>query len=203
MNVFDIELSKVGAPYLYAAFGPDHFDCVGLQKWAFRYIGREDLVDNSYTVGHLADMYRFTGRATTLIPSAAAGDFVVFGHYNHVGLRLPDGRIISARVNGVGVHGLMDCRYDDGSSMPPQMVLHTGYAASLLPPAPGPTPPGPAPMPTFRRHTVLRGETLWGIAAAMLGSGQRWPELVALNPGVVPANPHLLRAGVTIRVPLI
>lgn len=202
MNLFDIELSKLGAPYLYAACGPDRFDCVGLQKWAFKYVGREDLVDNSYTVGHLADMYRFTGRATTLISSAAAGDLIVHGQYTHVSLRLPAGDLIGALGGGVARYGLNACKYPDGSLMPPQMVLHTGYAASILPPAPGQPPVPPPVLPTYRQHTVLRGETLWGIAAVMLGAGSRWPVIAALNPGVVPADPRFLRAGVTLKVPL-
>jgi cell wall-associated NlpC family hydrolase len=202
MDVFELELSKVGAPYLYAAFGPSRFDCVGLQKWAFRQAGREDLVDNSYTVGHLADMYRFTGRASSNIGSALAGDIIVYGTYEHVALKLRDGQVIAAEVLGVRVHALLDTWRSSTQRMPPTLVLRTGYLASIS----GTTPPAPAPppvvVPTYRLHKVAPRETLWGIAAEYLGRGARYLEIQALNVGVIPADPHLLRAGTIIRIPL-
>ena len=47
-------------------------------------------------------------------------------------------------------------------------------------------------------HTVARGETLWRIAQARLGSGHRWRDLAAANPGV---DPHRLAVGQTLVLP--
>lgn len=201
MDVFTAERTKIGAGYRYAGHGPTLFDCVGLQVWGFTAAGRADLVDGSWTVGHLADLYRFTGRATANIGAARAGDMIVYGSYEHVALMLPDGQVIAAEVPVVRVHPLLDTWYGPGTRMPPTLVLRTGYGT----PAPGPTPPGPtpppAPGPAYRYHQVQRGETLWGIAAAMLGRGSRYPEIVALNLGTIPADPHLLRAGTVLKIP--
>jgi hypothetical protein len=202
MDVFTYEQAQIGKPWVYAAAGPRAFDCVGLQKAGFKAAGRADLVDNSYTVGHLADLYRHTGRASSNIGSARAGDMIVYGTYNHVALLRPDGRIISAITSGVRITDLHAMRFGDGKVMPPTLVLHTGYLSAPV----GPTPPAPTPPPivppSYRLHQVLPGETLWGIAAAMLGRGARYPEIQALNVGVIPADPHELRAGVVIKVPL-
>ena len=49
-----------------------------------------------------------------------------------------------------------------------------------------------------RTHVVRRGETLWGIAADSLGNGNRWREILALNPGL---RSRSLVTGSTIRLP--
>lgn len=46
---------------------------------------------------------------------------------------------------------------------------------------------------------VKHGDTLWKFAAARLGDGQRWQELLALNPGL--HNPDVLQIGSEIVVP--
>jgi nucleoid-associated protein YgaU len=202
MDVFTYEQKQIGKPWKYAAAGPAKFDCVGLQKAAFKQAGRGDLVDNSYTVAHLADMYRHTGRASSTIKSARPGDFIVYGRYEHVALLLPSGKIISAITSGVRITGRDAMRYSSGKAMPATLVLHTGYLST--PPAPTPPAPTPPPVvaPTVRLHKVLSGETLWGIAAAMLGAGSRYSEIQALNVGLIPADPHELRAGVVLKIPL-
>lgn len=48
------------------------------------------------------------------------------------------------------------------------------------------------------RYTIVRGDTLIGIAKRKLGSEKRLADIQALNPGVDPAN---LRIGTTIRLP--
>lgn len=49
-----------------------------------------------------------------------------------------------------------------------------------------------------RTHQVRRGETLWGIAADSLGDGNRWREILELNPGL---RARSLVTGSTIRLP--
>ncbi len=37
-------------------------------------------------------------------------------------------------------------------------------------------------------YTIRKGDTLWSIAKKHLGSGTRWKEIVAVNPGLHPAR---------------
>ena len=47
-------------------------------------------------------------------------------------------------------------------------------------------------------YTMKAGDTLWSIAAKHLGSGQRWKEIVKVNPGL---DPRKLRVGQVIKLP--
>lgn len=49
-------------------------------------------------------------------------------------------------------------------------------------------------------HTFRRGETVWGLAASYLGSGERYREILAVNPGL---NPRRIQIGDPIRIPLV
>ncbi|MEQ9248749.1 MAG: tetratricopeptide repeat protein, partial [Nitratireductor sp.] len=49
-------------------------------------------------------------------------------------------------------------------------------------------------------YTIKPGETLWSIAVEQLGDGERFREILAINPGLR-RNPDLLRAGQEIRLP--
>lgn len=67
------------------------------------------------------------------------------------------------------------------------------------------TPKAPAPRPTrtastVRRHTVVRGDTLWHIAARYLGAGVRWPEIFRLNQAII-RNPNLIFPGQVLKIP--
>lgn len=48
-------------------------------------------------------------------------------------------------------------------------------------------------------HTVVRGDTLWGIAKRYLGDGAKYPELVKANPQI--KNPSLIIVGQVIKIP--
>lgn len=79
------------------------------------------------------------------------------------------------------------------------------------PPAPKPTPapkpaPAPAPKPAPQparpaTYTVQPGDSLWAIAQKTLGNGNRWPEIYALNQGVIGSNPNLIRTGEVLTLP--
>lgn len=49
-------------------------------------------------------------------------------------------------------------------------------------------------------YIVVRGDSLWLIAKNQLGNGNRWPEIYALNQGIL-ANPRLIFAGQKLAMP--
>ncbi len=51
------------------------------------------------------------------------------------------------------------------------------------------------PAETAQEYTVKKGDTLYSIAKAHLGSGTRWPELLRLNSAILHGNPRSLRPG--------
>jgi LysM repeat protein len=73
----------------------------------------------------------------------------------------------------------------------PDLVIQTP------PPAQAAQQRAPDP-PAQRTHTVTSGDTLWAIAASLLGKGQRWQEIADLN-GV--RDPRALRIGTVLRIP--
>lgn len=50
-------------------------------------------------------------------------------------------------------------------------------------------------------YTVARGDSLWKIADAHLGSGSRYPEIVALNPAALGDDPDFLSPGTILLLP--
>lgn len=92
------------------------------------------------------------------------------------------------------------------SALAPFMGLGATSAANDAPAPPAATAPAspdeeahqptqaqPVPGDTeeLRFHVVQPGEELWGIAERELGSGLRWREIVALNPGLTAHDPVL------------
>lgn len=53
--------------------------------------------------------------------------------------------------------------------------------------------------PTLHSITLQRGDSLWKLAQQNLGTGSRWRELLAVNPGI--ENPHKIEAGAQIYIP--
>jgi cell wall-associated NlpC family hydrolase len=87
-----VALKKLGHPYVWAAAGPDTFDCSGLVRWAYGHAG---LVLTHYTGSQWNE-----GR---LIPPRAAlpGDLVLVGRsLHHVGMYLAAGWMLNAPFTG-------------------------------------------------------------------------------------------------------
>lgn len=61
-------------------------------------------------------------------------------------------------------------------------------APSVGPVSGGPPPTAPAPAPQ-RTHTVVRGDTLWGIAQRYYGNGTLWPRIFDANRSKI-KDPH-------------
>jgi nucleoid-associated protein YgaU len=56
-----------------------------------------------------------------------------------------------------------------------------------------------APVTTQHTISVRTGDSLWKLAQQNLGRGNRWHELLAVNPGI--ANPNQIRAGAQLQLP--
>jgi cell wall-associated NlpC family hydrolase len=85
-------LKKLGHPYVWAAAGPDTFDCSGLVRWAY---GRAGVVLTHYTGSQWNE--------SRLIPARAAlpGDLIlVGGSLHHVGMYLGAGWMLNAPFTG-------------------------------------------------------------------------------------------------------
>lgn len=86
----------------------------------------------------------------------------------------------------------------DGSILPPPELPPATVA---IVPGPGPgagSPPPPPPAGTM--HTVVPGDTLWGIASRYCGSGPRWKEIYEANRDQI-RNPHWIYPGQQFRIP--
>jgi nucleoid-associated protein YgaU len=58
----------------------------------------------------------------------------------------------------------------------------------------------PGPTQTTRRYRVVEGDTLYDIAARLLGNANRWPEIYALNQGKID-NPDWIFPGQVFQIP--
>ncbi len=94
-SVVDYAKSRLGCPYVWAAAGPDEFDCSGLVVWCYAQIGislphsSRDLINCGQRVSQ-ADLQ--------------PGDLVFFGSpIHHVGIYVGDGQMIEAPYSGASV----------------------------------------------------------------------------------------------------
>ena len=94
------------------------------------------------------------------------------------------------------------CVAPPASLSPPPADFAGTTAFPLMPEVLDVGPPAVAashrPAAAAARHVVRRGETLFSIAANRLGSGGRWREIAAANPGLDPAS---LAVGATLTLP--
>lgn len=56
------------------------------------------------------------------------------------------------------------------------------------------------PSEKFVKYTVVSGDSLSKIAKRILGNGNRWPEIYALNKKVIGSNPDLIYPGQEYRI---
>lgn len=90
--VVNAALTRVGAPYAWAAAGPDAFDCSGLVVWAFHQAGLT-LPRSSQALA--------SGGAPVSPEAMRPGDVIsLFPDASHVGIYVGDGRMIHAQFEG-------------------------------------------------------------------------------------------------------
>lgn len=69
------------------------------------------------------------------------------------------------------------------------LVQASDPAPSVGPVSGGPAPAAPPPAAAPRTHTVVKGDTLWGIAQRYYGNGTLWPRIFDANRGKI-KDPH-------------
>ena len=88
-------LSKVGAPYVWGATGPDEFDCSGLMLWAYAQQGKSI---------PRTSQAQLSGGTPVSLDALQPGDII--GYYpgvTHVGMYIGDGKIVHASDYGIPV----------------------------------------------------------------------------------------------------
>jgi len=104
-SVVQAALAYKGARYVLGAEGPRVFDCSGLVYRAFKDAGQLPLISGRRlrAVGY----YKyFASRGLSSRTEGRRGDLVVFGRGAHIGIYLGEGRVISALIPRVKIHGL-------------------------------------------------------------------------------------------------
>ncbi|WP_018655779.1 C40 family peptidase [Actinomadura flavalba] len=86
-------MAKMGSPYVWAAAGPNSFDCSGLVVWAYAQVGKKGL---PHYTGSLYALGEKVGRG-----SLRSGDLVYFGgSLHHMGIYLSNGLYLHAPRTG-------------------------------------------------------------------------------------------------------
>lgn len=93
--VVNAALTRVGAPYAWAAAGPDAFDCSGLVVWAFHQAG--------LTLPHSSEALASGGQPVALDQMQPGDVISLFPDASHVGIYVGDGRMIHAQFEGLPV----------------------------------------------------------------------------------------------------
>lgn len=83
--------SKIGAPYVYGAAGPNAFDCSGLVQWAFQQAG--------VSVPRTSEAQAGTGRPVAQ-GDLQVGDIISFYGGGHSGIYVGNGNVVHASTEG-------------------------------------------------------------------------------------------------------
>lgn len=90
--IVDAAASKIGAPYVWGASGPNAFDCSGLTSWAYSQVGKQ-IPRTSYEQAAQGQKVAYD--------QLQAGDIVAFySGATHVGIYTGRGTVIHASTEG-------------------------------------------------------------------------------------------------------
>ena len=88
-------LTRLGAPYVWAAAGPDAFDCSGLVVWAFEQAG--------VSLPHSSQALASGGQPVAQSQMQPGDVITYYSDASHVGIYVGQGRIVHASTYGVPV----------------------------------------------------------------------------------------------------
>jgi cell wall-associated NlpC family hydrolase len=100
-SIFQVAKSKIGAPWVHYAKGPNKFDCVGFVWYVYAQNGLKDRIGGYRGVRSYYSWFRERGLVSRYNPRV--GDLVIWGDFKHIGMYIGDGKAISALVNPYGV----------------------------------------------------------------------------------------------------
>lgn len=89
-SVVDYAVSRLGCPYVWAASGPNSFDCSGLVMWCYSQVGK--------SLPHNSESLYSSAKARIPISEAEPGD--VLYRSGHVGIYVGNGQAIHAPTTG-------------------------------------------------------------------------------------------------------
>ena len=90
--VVNAALTRLGAPYAWAAAGPDAFDCSGLVVWSFRQAG--------LTLPRSSQALASGGKPVPLDQMRPGDVISLFPDASHVGIYVGNGRMVHAQFEG-------------------------------------------------------------------------------------------------------
>ncbi|MCB0880350.1 MAG: C40 family peptidase [Thermoleophilia bacterium] len=85
-------MGKLGSPYVWAAAGPNSFDCSGLVVWAFAQVGRSGLPHSTYSLINMG--------VEVPLDQLQVGDLVFSSSIGHVGIYVGGGSFVHAPHTG-------------------------------------------------------------------------------------------------------
>ena len=88
-------LTRLGAPYVWAAAGPDAFDCSGLVVWAFEQAG--------VSLPHSSQALASGGQPVSAEQLQPGDVITYYSDASHVGIYVGGGRMVHASTYGVPV----------------------------------------------------------------------------------------------------
>jgi len=88
-------LTRLGSPYVWAAAGPEAFDCSGLVVWAFQQAG--------VMLPHSSQALATGGQPVSLRQLRPGDVITYYSDASHVGLYVGNGKIVHASTYGVPV----------------------------------------------------------------------------------------------------
>jgi cell wall-associated NlpC family hydrolase len=104
-----IAMGKIGSPYVWAAAGPDSFDCSGLVVWSFAQAGRPGLPHSTYSLIGMG--------VEVPMDQLQVGDLVFSSSIGHVGIYVGNGSFVHAphsgdvvKVTSLGDYGMARAR---------------------------------------------------------------------------------------------
>ncbi|MDR2713996.1 MAG: C40 family peptidase [Coriobacteriales bacterium] len=92
-NIVEAALSRVGCPYVWAATGPNSFDCSGLTSWSYRQVG--------ISLPRGGNAQYSSAPMRLKVSDAQPGD--ILWMYNHVGIYIGNGKFVHAPSPGLRV----------------------------------------------------------------------------------------------------
>ncbi len=182
--------AQLGKPYVFGGTGPRSFDCSGLVQAAWKAAG-VSIPRTSQT--------QAAGLVRVPVSRIQAGDIVVYRPGNaHVGIYIGGGKIIEAARPGTVVRTApyRTGWYADNF----RFVVRPAGVGPVVDPNTGVVSNPPIRATAARVHTVVRGETLFSIAAGAHVKGG-WPALYKANRAVIGHDPDLIHPGQRLTLP--